>query len=99
MPVLFVKLTSGEDVIADTVVTEQGVTLKSPVQLIMTPQGGIGMAHFCPFVKDKEIKITKEYVLFTGTPDAEILNAYNKQFGTGIVTATASQGILLGDKV
>lgn len=70
------------DTIADYVV-------KVPVQIIMQPsQNGIGLG-FAPFLEFSEefktgISFPKDAVLTVTTPVTELLNQYNKVFGSGI---------------
>ena len=93
MPVLFLKLMDGEDVIADAEEVNGGMKLKSPARLALTPQG-LGMMPMNPFITDKEILIPQNFIVYTGTPDDEIKNAWNQKFGSGLIVP--SSGLLHG---
>jgi len=83
------KLTTGEDIIADAETKGDSVTLKQPIRLLLSPEGGVGMMPFAPFVASETVDISSSYVLFQGEPEPELKNAYNAKFGSGIVTAGA----------
>jgi hypothetical protein len=93
MPVLYLKLNDGEDVIADCEETNGGMKLKGPARLIPTPQG-LGMMPMNPFIVDKEITLPQNFIVYTGTPDDEIKNAWNQKFGNGLIVP--GSGLLHG---
>lgn len=80
----FLKLTTGEEVIADTEIGDGVYKLKTPIKIGIAREG-LAMMPFSPFLKDETITIRQEHVLFIGEPDDEIRNAYNSKFGSGIV--------------
>lgn len=85
MAVLFIKLTNGDDVLSEATVKDNGdVELNNPARLGITHQG-VGIGPMNPFVTEKKFTIKADHVLYTATPEAEIVNAYNEKFGTGIV--------------
>lgn len=59
-------------------------TLKNP--LMLTPNGLMSMLDT---VQEKTIELAEDNLIFPGakTPVTDLLNAYNKQFGSGIVLA------------
>ena len=79
------KLISG-DILIGTIEEDGDRTLvvKNPVTIAMT-QKGVGLGPFIPFLKSEAIEIKKEHVLCQGELETEVLNAYNSQFGSGIV--------------
>jgi hypothetical protein len=93
MPVLFLKMNDGEDVIADAEQADGGWKLTNPVRLAMTGNG-LGMMPMNPFITDKEVTIPNNFIVYTGNPDDEIKNAYNQKFGSGLIVA--SSGLLHG---
>jgi hypothetical protein len=96
MDVKFIKLITGEDVIAMvSEETETTYTLKNPTRIMMNNEG-IGLGPIHPFLQDTQIIIKKDHVVFQGNTEPEIKNAYNAQFGSGIVTAPASALNLVG---
>jgi len=89
MDIKYVKLLTGEDLVSEVVDSSgESFKLKNPVRLIVT-QEGLGMGPLTPFSKGVEVEIRKEHVIFVDDPEEEIRNAYNSQFGSGIVTAGA----------
>ena len=86
MPVLYLKLMDGEDIIADAEETNGGMKLKNPARLAIM-QDGLAFAAFNPFITDKEITIPQTFIVYTGTPDDEIKNAWNQKFGSGLIVA------------
>jgi len=86
-----VKLTTGEDVLADFS-TENGLsTLENSVQVIMVPsRTGEPNFQFIPFPimsNDKKIDIENCHIMFVCEPSEEFLNQYNSIFGAGIITS------------
>lgn len=70
------------------------LTLKSPVAIFMQPQNGQVRMGFSPFLEytmefSSGIILKKEDVLCVLTPNTEVMNEYNKYFGSGIRIATA----------
>lgn len=99
MDIKFIRLLTGEDLVAqisEVVVEEnensdgkcQSFKLRNPARLIIAPDG-LGMGPLCPFSKGKEVEIKAEHIVFIDDPEDEIRNAYNSQFGSGIITASA----------
>ena len=92
MAVKVLKLTDSTNLLAD--VTEKGdeYICKNPVMIVMQEddegQFRIGFEPL-PLVTDKTINIHKRHVIFLFTPPKEIINGYNAQFGSGIITATS----------
>lgn len=84
MIINLIKLTTGEEVIAETQVVSNGLLLKNPVKLGMTPQG-LAMVPLSPFAQSKEVTIKNEHVLFIDEPELEILNGYKTAFNKGVL--------------
>lgn len=79
-----VKLINDEDIIAEVTENDDTIELKNPIRIVITDRGA-AMIPMNPFVKDKTITLKSSFVLYTGTPEEEVLNAYNQRFGTGII--------------
>ena len=94
MPIIYLKMMDGDDVIADATETNDGMKLKNAARLGMTHQG-LAMMPMNPFITDKEVVVPNSFIVYTGTPEDEIKNAYNAKFGSGLVVATNS-GLLHG---
>lgn len=91
-----IKLVTGEEVIADVSVNNQGqLLLKNPVQLRVAPPKIAGSAPqmgFVPFPtfsqqKEGEVVVIEPlHVVYNYTPATDITNNYNQMFGSGIIT-------------
>lgn len=87
MNVKIVKLITGEEIVAEVSKTsDSNVVLKNPQKFMLTAEGLASMP-LMPLSKDKEYTIFLNHVLFTAEPEDDIKNAYNSQYGSGIVVA------------
>ena len=73
--------------------SDNEVTMKKPVQVIMQPTKEGPMMGFAPFLEYCEefktgIKINMDTVLVITTPVRELENQYNQVFGSGIEIAS-----------
>lgn len=83
------KISSGEELVADFVETEETVVLKKPAHIILSPgpKGlNINMIPFMPFIKNHTIELNKADIVTIGFPADDLYNAYNELYGSGIVT-------------
>lgn len=90
MAIKFMKLIDGSDIVADVTEENENYSCKNTVMLGFqeTERGiGLGMSPL-HFVKDNIIRINKDKIVYEGEPADEIKNAYNAQYGSGIVTAS-----------
>jgi hypothetical protein len=84
-----VKVLNGEEIIAEVVKEDdEYITLKNPAIVMLSPgQDGnvtVQMGPYCPHTS-KTIPMRKSLVLFVVEPDSELVNGYNKAFGSGLV--------------
>ena len=86
--VRLIRLKNGMEILAN--VTEDGdkLELRNPVQVAMTQQGA-AMVPLLMLAKCTSVEIPTSEVLWNVEPNDEVANAYNQQFGSGIVTAPA----------
>lgn len=84
------KLSTGEEIIAEKQEERGSIVIKNPVKMGLTAQG-IAMMPFSPFLKANNnniiLHINSSHIIFEGEVDEEIVNAYNSKFGSGIVLA------------
>jgi len=86
----FVKLVSGEDVVADLEELPDGkVRLTKPIQL-QRRQSGVGMCPLAP-TKSTEITIRADHIVFACDPEDQLTNAYCKATGVGLVRPTPQE--------
>ena len=74
--------------------SQNTITIKEPVQVIVQPTKDGPMMGFAPFLEYAEefntgIVIAKEDILCITTPSRELVNQYSKMFGSGITIATS----------
>jgi hypothetical protein len=87
MNIKFLKLVSGEDVLSEVEEKDGEYILKNPTRIIATREG-IGLGPLNPLMKDDDITVGKEHVVYVGEPDDEIRNGYSAQFGGIILPPT-----------
>jgi len=89
------KLITGEEVITrlEPHMDNDFWVMHSPVRFIMVPTDAGMQLSMQPFVMvsdSKEFSILKQHILTISNPVEEIRNAWNAQFGSGIVTSSKS---------
>ena len=86
MAVKYVKLITGEDVIADVTegIESGGVSLKNPAKFFIS-ENSLGMMPFAPFCKGNEIVVRADHIVCQMELEDEVYNAYNSKFGSGII--------------
>jgi hypothetical protein len=87
------KLTTGEEVIGDVVNdSDSSLELKNPAQIILqrTENGmGLAIAPFMPY-SSENVTLYRIAIVSECEPDINLVNEYNKIFGSGIQIAPAS---------
>lgn len=78
------KLLSGEEIVCDVQESETAFLVKNAVKFVMTPinqsQVGIEMHPFVMLSDDKEMEISKSFVITVCNPVDKVLEAYSSQF-------------------
>lgn len=94
--VRIVRLQSGEEVLCKLIdLNDSTYRLKKTAIIIPTGQpGNLGIAPWIPYATESKtgIDIPKTQVCFVVTPIADMLNEYNKAFGSGLITPSGVQG-------
>jgi len=90
MSIKLLRLKSGEDIVADIDENEDTVTIENPAQIVPMgdPRGGnvqMGFGPWVPFSDDKQIEISRDWIVFITEPAKDIVNNYRQAFGSGIV--------------
>lgn len=98
MTIKCVRLITGEDIIgdvSDSFTADDPVVIKNPAQIVIrqTETGSVGAAFapFMPFAKNNTVKFYANAVIGEIEIDLNLVNEYNRIFGSGIVVATADQ--------
>lgn len=91
--IVCLKLSSGEEVIGK-LFDNNGVVikLKDVASIVMMPGGqsgqvGLGLMPFLPYAEEKGIEFNKSFVMVEFDPGVDMLNNYNRMFGSGIQIA------------
>lgn len=84
-----VKLITGEELIADTAVDHNGITLKQPCAIQLMPgraegQTMMGLIPYASYTEDFQVTVSLDKVIWQEKPSKEIYNQYNSAFGSGI---------------
>jgi hypothetical protein len=96
MTVKAFKLVSGEDIIADAVINgEKELVLKSPAVIVVQRseggQVGVGLQPYTPFAAGN-VTLYKTSLIAEFEADMNLVNEYNRIFGSGIVIANQMPG-------
>ena len=94
MTVKVYKMINGEDIMGELFNSAMmdPIELKNPAQIVLqrTETGmGVALAPYMPFA-DGNVKIHKHAIASECTPDQNMVNEYNRIFGSGIQVAPAS---------
>ena len=94
--VRIVRLVSGEEVLCKLIdLNDSTYRLKKTAIIIPTGQpGNLGIAPWIPYATESKtgIDIPKTQVCFVVTPITDMLNEYNKAFGSGLITPAGVAG-------
>lgn len=93
--IMCLKLSSGEEVIGK--LSEQGTVqtiVKDVALVIMMPgqaqgQYSLGLMPFLPYADSKTFAFNSQHVIVQFKPSLDMLNNYNRMFGSGIQIATS----------
>lgn len=87
------KLINGEEIIGEIFNHfDRHIELKKPASIVMqrTEQGvGVGLAPYMPYATGN-IDLHRTAIASEGLPDTQLVNEYNRIFGSGIQIAPAS---------
>lgn len=84
--VKIVRLGTNEELVADVTVNEGSVSLKNILIIVPTEKGTIQLAPWMPYIdRDHAITITDDKVLFTATPDKQIVKQHQEIFSKIVI--------------
>lgn len=85
--VQLIGLVSGEQIIAKVELIENVYSIKNPAIIVPVGKGELALAPWLPYttVDQTGVTISKERVIFTLTPQPELANNYNENFGSGLI--------------
>jgi hypothetical protein len=91
--IVCLKLLSGEEVVGKFHEKNGAVTtLKEVASIVMMPgasqgQVGLGLMPFLPYAEGKTYSFNNAHVMVEFDPNVDMLNNYNRMFGSGIQIA------------
>jgi hypothetical protein len=98
MSIKIIKLVTGEELIGELVTSQHNLDgsvdyeLKDVaiVQMVPTQTGlGLSLFPFAPYTEDKTHIFKGRHVIIAMDPGVDLINNYNKMFGSGIQIASA----------
>ncbi len=92
MTVKIVKIVTGEEVIgSEELSTSEGIVLKNPAVILMrqTPDGkfSVALAPYMAYAEFGRVHIYKTAIAADCEPDVQMVNEYNRIYGSGIEIA------------
>lgn len=91
-----IRLPAGEEIIGELVEeTETNLVINKPASVLLVPgqsgasQFSIGLIPWLPYSDDDSFSIARDKVLTVHNPSIDLLNNYNRMFGSGIQIAAA----------
>ena len=85
MNVKLIRMSSGEDVVANVVEEKEGsVVLEEPIVAIPTGSGQLGFAPWSPLLSEsqKEIEVSRQFIVYTAEVQGDVVEQYEKMFAT-----------------
>jgi hypothetical protein len=93
MSTKIIKLVTGEELIGEVVSTNlSDYELKDVaiVQMVPTQTGlGLSLFPFAPYTEDKTHVFSGKHIIIAMDPGVDLINNYNKMYGSGIQIASA----------
>lgn len=88
MNVKLIRISSGEDLIANVIDNDQRdiVTIENAIVGFPSGEGTLGFAPWSPMISksEKQIDIQRQFVVYIAEADEKIVEQYGKMFGTVI---------------
>ena len=91
-----IRFRSGEDVLCDLVnETDTEISIDNALVAVPQGQGQLGFAPWSPIIskEEKDIPVSKNFIVYIANVDQDVLTQYNNMFGN-IVTPPEKQIII-----
>jgi len=85
MNVKLFRLTTGEMLLADTIVEKDGYTLKKPAWIAQVKAGEFALVPWLPLAKEDVVTLAADKIIYCLEPETGIANEYSTGFGSGLV--------------
>jgi len=93
MSVICLKLLSGDELVGNLIEeTETGIIIGEVASIYMVPGSdpskmSMGLIPFLPYSEDSKFYISSSVIVINHKPSVDLLNNYNRLFGSGIQIA------------
>lgn len=73
------------------------ITVSNPCAIALVPDNGgsdrvgVQLRPWCPFAGTKDLKVSRSHIVYMVEPVVDLLNQYQKLFGTGLVIASPAE--------
>ena len=85
IPVLYLKLVTGDEIISVVEITDDSIILYNPLQIhsLNTTRGtSVQFGHWAQFTDVDIFEIKRSHIVFSSTPKTDILQYYNEIMNT-----------------
>lgn len=85
--VQLIGLVSGEQIIAKVELIENIYSIKNPAIIVPMGKGELALAPWMPYttIDQTGVQIHKDRINYVLTPQPELANNYNENFGSGLI--------------
>jgi hypothetical protein len=87
--IVMLRLLNGDEIIGKVGTIGNMIKVIKPAAVLIQPspsgKSQMALVDFIPMARTKEIILDPRNVLFTYDPDTQVENAYNQNFGSGLV--------------
>jgi hypothetical protein len=94
MDVKLIRMSTGEDLIAEVVDKTTHLVLKNPCIVLLRPTeegaANISITHWVPYAAEKTFELNFDHIIFMIDPADDLLNNYKAVFSPLIVPKTQS---------
>lgn len=90
MNIKLFRMSTGETIISELLSWKNSIVeVKNPCVIIQNEKG-VGFMPMVPYANSDVLQLAENHVIFQVEPVTELVNEYNRIFGSGIVLASAN---------
>ena len=85
MNVKLIRMSSGEDVVANLIEEKEGsLVLEEPIVAVPAGNGQLGFAPWSPLLSEyqKELEVSRQFVVYIAEVQEDVVEQYEKMFAT-----------------
>lgn len=90
MSVKLLRMSTGETIIAELLSWQDSTVLVKNPCVIVQNEKGVGFMPMVPYANANTLSLAENHVIFQVEPVTELMNEYNRVFGSGIILAAAN---------